>query len=150
MLAGAKLGIKFEPESEPKLFLSYIDNFYKLQWLKIHKTWIFLFLQINFLKPFLEPPKWEDPEPPICGWLTGSASATLLIPHLYTQRWAVLRIRNILIRIRGLKKFVTDPDPDRTLIRIKSKTVRIRIQAKKGFSTGDMKIVIFQQKRNRS
>ena len=89
----------------------------------------FVFTNKFFLKPFLEPPKWEDPEPPICGWLTGSASATLLIPHLYTQRWAVLRIRKILIQIRGLKKFVTDPDPDRTLIRIKSKTVRI--QAKK-------------------
>ena len=45
-----------------------------------------------------------------------------------------MRIRIMLIRIRtqDLKKFVTDPDPDRTLIqiRIQAKTIQVRIQAK--------------------
>ena len=52
------------------------------------------------------------------------------------QRWwsAVLGIRIILIRFRiqDVKKFVTDPDPEWTLIRIRiqEKTIRIRIQEK--------------------
>ena len=48
---------------------------------------------------------------------------------------AVWRIRIILIQIRiqDVKKFVTDPDPGRTLIRIRiqAKTIRIWIQQKR-------------------
>ena len=42
----------------------------------------------------------------------------------------VWRIPIILIRIQDLKKFVTDPDSDRTLIRIRIQAITIRIQAK--------------------
>ena len=51
------------------------------------------------------------------------------------QKAAVWRIRIILIRIRiqEVKKFVTDPDPGQTLIRIRiqAKTIWIRNQQKK-------------------
>ena len=48
------------------------------------------------------------------------------------QAGAVLKIRIILIQIQDVKKFVTDPDPGRTLIqiwiRIQAKMIRIWIQ----------------------
>ena len=40
---------------------------------------------------------------------------------------AVLPIRIMLIWIQDMKKFVSYPDPGRTLIRIQAKTIRIRI-----------------------
>ena len=54
---------------------------------------------------------------------------------------AVWRIRVIMIRIQGLKKFVTHPDPARALIRmrIQTKTNKIRIQAKQNSITGKSK-----------
>ena len=64
--------------------------------------------------------------------------------YLYIGQDKVLRSRScsripiVLLRIpiHDVKKVVSDPDPDRTLIRIRiqAKTIRIRIQAKKKFS----------------
>ena len=40
----------------------------------------------------------------------------------------------------GSEKFVSDPDPDRTLIRIQAKTIQIRIQTNKDSVLGNLLI----------
>ena len=66
----------------------------------------------------------------------------------FLMLFAVWRIRIILVRIRiqGIKKLVTDSDPDQILIRIgiQAKTMQIWIQAKQDSVPGKSKKLIFK------